>query len=131
MHLLLVLHIRNRKPHIHTISCGDGFLFQPPRSRSFNTPSMFQIHIAGARHLASAIRSNGTLRSLRLGRNRVGDKGARLLAKSIPHAASLTVLEFSDRHTYYYFVFRFSLFGVMMILICTNAVVCTKPFWIP
>lgn len=52
-----------------------------------------QIHTRGARRLARALRSNGSLVSLLLRSNLVGDDGAELLVASIPHAESLGELE--------------------------------------
>lgn len=52
-----------------------------------------QIHVRGARYLAGALRSNGSLLSLLLGHNAIGNEGALLLAASIPHAASLVEIE--------------------------------------
>ncbi|CAN0540804.1 unnamed protein product, partial [Ectocarpus sp. 8 AP-2014] len=51
------------------------------------------LHVRGARYLAGALRSNGSLSSLLLGHNRIGNEGALLLAASVPHATSLVELE--------------------------------------
>ncbi|CBN77908.1 Hypothetical leucine rich repeat protein [Ectocarpus siliculosus] len=55
-----------------------------------------QLHVRGARYLAGALRSNGSLSSLLLGHNRIGNEGALLLAASVPHAASLVELDVSS-----------------------------------
>eukprot|EP00752_Nemacystus_decipiens_P017479 g15671.t1 len=54
-----------------------------------------QIHVRGARYLAGALRSNGSLLSLLLGRNAIGNEGVLLLAASVPHAASLIEIDVS------------------------------------
>ncbi len=58
-----------------------------------SSPRLTQIHVRGARHLAGALRSNGSLRSLLLADNNLGDEGALLLATSVPYAASLVEIE--------------------------------------
>eukprot|EP00904_Undaria_pinnatifida_P003711 jgi/Undpi1/13340/HiC_scaffold_8.g02999.m1 len=58
--------------------------------------SQNQIHIRGARYLAEALRCNGSLVSLLLGRNLIGDEGAELLATAIPHSPSLAELDVSS-----------------------------------
>ncbi|CAM9228251.1 unnamed protein product [Ectocarpus sp. 13 AM-2016] len=55
-----------------------------------------QLHVRGARYLAGALHLNGSLSSLLLGHNRIGNEGALLLAASVPHAASLVELDVSS-----------------------------------
>lgn len=74
----------------------EAFFVRLPRrsSRSYAPAvSASQIHVRGARHLAEALRCNGSLASLLLGRNLIGDEGAVLLATAIPYAPSLAELE--------------------------------------
>eukprot|EP00903_Cladosiphon_okamuranus_P015361 g14187.t1 len=55
-----------------------------------------QIHVCGARYLAGALRSNGSLLSLLLAHNAIGNEGALLLAASVPHAASVVEIDMSS-----------------------------------
>lgn len=70
-----------------------GRFFQRVPYSSFGCFPMSQIHVRGARYLAGALRSNGSLLSLLLGRNEIWNEGALLLAAAIPHAASLVNIE--------------------------------------
>ncbi|CAN0161859.1 unnamed protein product [Ectocarpus sp. 12 AP-2014] len=63
---------------------------------SENQACLFLLHVRGARYLAGALRSNGSLSSLLLGHNRIGNEGALLIAASVPHAASLVELDVSS-----------------------------------
>lgn len=51
------------------------------------------MHVRGARRLAGALRSNGSLRSLLMARNAIGNEGVLLVVASIPHAARLVEIE--------------------------------------